>query len=335
MPGASLGCDMPGPEVTIAIPLYNGAETIGETLESVLAQSFGDTEVVVLDDGSTDGSLDVVACYDDPRLRVLRYENRGLAHNFNRCILEARGRFMKIVPQNDLLHPDHVAELAKLLRESPRPALAFCRRRVLYDECDPWSVEWVSIHAVLEEVLEPLKPLNDGAALLRRWCDAGMLHRNCIGEPIAALFSTALAREIGGFSSVVAQNLDFALWIRLMVRGDVGYSPRVLSTFRLHDGSASRRHASGSRRFWEDLVLFEEIARDKRVTATLPELQRMMGREQRKLLAQKWKRRLLPWQDHEPLGSHPGLPASGLARPADWHHRPHRQERADQFKNFA
>jgi glycosyltransferase involved in cell wall biosynthesis len=266
--------------------------------------------------------LDVVGSFDDPRIRVLLFENRGLAHNFNRCVRLARGRFMKVVPHDDLLHPEHLAELVALTLQSDDPAIAFCRREVIYDDGDPWSCQWYQDLSLLEGPLEPLKPVNAGADVLRRWMEADLLRRNCIGEPVATLFHTELARSVGGFSPIMLQDLDFALWIRLMARGDVCYTPQYLCTFRLHDGGASRRHISTNCLVYENLMLFEELASDPSVRAILPELDQLIRRELNRHFGAPWKRRLFFWQQFESLGERPAPPPPSETRLEDFHLEP-------------
>src|SRR5437667_3511518 len=87
------------PAVSVCIPAYRGAAHIGEAIESVLAQSFADFELVVVDDASRDDTAAVVARYRDPRIRFLRNErNAGVQANWNRCLELARGRYFKPLP---------------------------------------------------------------------------------------------------------------------------------------------------------------------------------------------------------------------------------------------
>lgn len=295
--------------MTIAVPVYNGAESIAETLASVTAQTFGDFELLVLDDGSTDDSVAIAESLGDPRLRILRFENEGIARSFNRCIEHARGRYLKVLPHDDLLHPECLEASLELLGRSSRPALLFTRREILWNDSDPWAVRWMKRYEIVDHFLQPLEAVNDGETLLRRWAEADMLTRNCVGEPVATLFPVALAREIGGFSEIMGQNMDFELWMRLMARGEVCFSERKLCTFRLHLGNVSRANKLGGRLTFENLLMFQELSEDPALVRILPEIPERLRREHRKVFGPPW-RQLVFWKryarsDEMPPGGKP------------------------------
>ena len=302
---------MDRPEVTIAVPLYNGAKTVEETIRSVLAQSYDRFELVVLDDGSTDDSLDVVASIDDPRLRVLRFDNEGLGASFNRCIDHSRGRFLKVLPQDDLLHPDCLSVSMELLARAENPTLLFSRREIEWDRADAWSARWMSNYETLDTYLQPLDDVNDGQEVLRRWAAAGKLKRNCVAEPLATIFPVALAREIGGFSKIMIQNVDFLLWMRLMARGELCFTARKLGTFRLHKENTSRINKLGNKLTFENLLLLHELAADSEMLRLLPKIPMLLEAEQRKVFG-LGIRRLLFWKRYPSLDELPPVPPAAV-----------------------
>jgi glycosyltransferase involved in cell wall biosynthesis len=94
------------PAISVCIPTYNAALWIAATIESVLAQTRRDFELVILDDCSGDDTLSIVRQYEDPRIRLLVHErNMGAEAAWNRLLAEARGRFMKLLCCDDLIHP--------------------------------------------------------------------------------------------------------------------------------------------------------------------------------------------------------------------------------------
>lgn len=104
------------PKVSIVVPLYNARDVIKGTIESVLSQTFQDYEIVVVDDGSVDGSGDIVRGLD-PRLRYVRQANGGVAKARNRGIAEAQGRYIALLDHDDLWHPTKLEKQVKVLDE--------------------------------------------------------------------------------------------------------------------------------------------------------------------------------------------------------------------------
>jgi glycosyltransferase involved in cell wall biosynthesis len=111
-----------GPAVTIAIAAYNCAATVSATLDSCLAQTCPDVEVLVIDDGSTDATPEVLARYGS-RIRVVRQANGGLARARNTGMREARGRFIAWMDADDLCHPDRLLAQAAVLETYPEVVL--------------------------------------------------------------------------------------------------------------------------------------------------------------------------------------------------------------------
>ena len=122
------------PTVSVVIPLYNTERYIAETLASVLAQTFADFEVIVVDDGSTDLGPDIVAAVDDPRVRIFSQKNRGLAGARNAGIREARGRYIALLDADDRWHPDKLARHVADLDANPWVGLSFSASRLIDDD---------------------------------------------------------------------------------------------------------------------------------------------------------------------------------------------------------
>jgi len=113
------------PTVSVVIPAYNAERYIGETLESVLAQTYRDFEVVVVDDGSTDGTREIVRGYGEP-VRLVEQPNSGPAAARNRGVREARGEFIAFIDADDLWLPEKLA-LQVPLFDDEEVGLVSCR----------------------------------------------------------------------------------------------------------------------------------------------------------------------------------------------------------------
>ncbi len=112
------------PKVSVVIPVYNGDRYVSEAIESILAQSFTDFELILIDDASTDGSLDVLRSYKDPRVRVEFNEvNLGLAGAHNRGIDLARGHYLAMLDHDDCSYPERLATQVAFLDGHPDFAL--------------------------------------------------------------------------------------------------------------------------------------------------------------------------------------------------------------------
>jgi glycosyltransferase involved in cell wall biosynthesis len=218
------------PAVSVCIPTYRGAAHIAETIESVLAQSFADFELIIVDDASPDETGQVVARYRDARLRYLRSErSAGVEENWNRCLRFARGRYFKLLPHDDLIAPDCLTRQVSVLEDDrdERLALVFCARRI--------------INSHSRAVMTRRYPRHPGGVIPAR-----AAVRNCIcsgtnllGEPGGVLFRRALAQRVGAFDASLRIVTDLDYWFRLLLHGDAYYLPERLASFRISHGAWS------------------------------------------------------------------------------------------------
>src|SRR5262245_50863701 len=113
--------------VTVVIPCFNCELYLEEAIESALAQTYPKLRIVVIDDGSNDGSPQILHRFSD-RIRVIRQENRGLAAARNRGIDETNGAYLAFLDADDRWHPRKVATQVSYLQDHPDLALVFCDR---------------------------------------------------------------------------------------------------------------------------------------------------------------------------------------------------------------
>lgn len=109
--------------ISVVIPLYNKASSIGGTLDSVLAQTYTDFEIIVVDDGSADGGADVVLSYDDARVRYVRKENGGVSSARNMGIELAKGEYVSFLDADDKWDPTYLEELVRLIEDCPEAGI--------------------------------------------------------------------------------------------------------------------------------------------------------------------------------------------------------------------
>jgi glycosyltransferase involved in cell wall biosynthesis len=211
------------PKVSVLIPTYNYARYLPEAIESVLAQDFGDFEIIIGDDASPDGSPGVLGRYAalDPRIRArVHPKNIGMVANWNWCLREARGEYCKFVFGDDcLVSPRALGRMAGMLDAAPGAVLAASARLIL-DE-DSRAVEvWDDLQRT---------GLHSGTRVI---ADCLWKDRNLVGEPSAVLFRRAAATR--GFDPDLRQVVDMEMWFHLLLGGDLAFEAEPLCGFRTH-----------------------------------------------------------------------------------------------------
>lgn len=130
------------PEVSVIIPAFNQERWIAETLDSVLAQSFTDWECVVMDDGSSDGTLAVAEDYArrDERIRVFSQPDRGVSSARNNAIRHSSGTFLLPLDADDTISPSYIETAMKRFAEVPETKLVYCRADFFGDMSGEWDL---------------------------------------------------------------------------------------------------------------------------------------------------------------------------------------------------
>ena len=113
------------PLISVILPVYNGEQTIGETIKSVLNQTFSDLELIVINDGSQDSTLEVISLIKDPRINVFSYPNAGQAASRNRGLARACGEYIAFIDADDLWTADKLEAQLTALQENPQAAVAY------------------------------------------------------------------------------------------------------------------------------------------------------------------------------------------------------------------
>jgi len=227
---SAAGEDDPSPRVTIAIPLHNGLQYLEQAVESVRAQTFGAWEAVLVDDASTDATLDLaraLAARDPERIRVVALErNVGVAGARAAAIAAARpAPLIALLDQDDVLADDFLERCVALYDEQ-----ILGRRRVGIVACNPWIVDEDG--------------RRDGTFAERYgWTDHidydAMIQRNCICA--RALFSRDAYERAGGFVTETQPCDDYDLWLRMLELGyEVVATREPLASYRLHAEATSR-----------------------------------------------------------------------------------------------
>jgi glycosyltransferase involved in cell wall biosynthesis len=237
---------MSTPAVSVLVPTYNGERYLAACLDSVLAQTQSDWELIVVDDCSSDGTLDIARAYArrDARVRVARNRtNLGMVRNWNHCVDLARGTWVKFLFQDDLMVPSCIAEMVAAAREATD--FVACKRGFIFEDgTSATDREFYLTHPSVTS-LDGMAEVSPAVV-----CDWAIdrLGVNFIGEPSAVLLRRDLFARFGGFDPDLIMICDTEYWVRVASHTGLIHVPQTLCQFRVHPGSASAR-ALASRRY--------------------------------------------------------------------------------------
>jgi glycosyltransferase involved in cell wall biosynthesis len=234
------------PIVSIVIPCHNAAQWLTETLESALAQTWPEKEIILVDDGSTDGSLELACGYESRGVRVLRQSNRGAAAARNAGLAAARGDYLQFLDADDLLSADKVSAQLTTLREASASSVASCRWGRFQN--NPTT-------AVFRDttVFRDFAPARE--FLVHQASTGDMMH------PAAWLTPKAVAEAAGPWDETLSLNDDGEYFCRVLLRANtVRFSPQGSVHYRSAlPGSLSRnRSPAAMRSLYRSLELYAD-----------------------------------------------------------------------------
>jgi len=226
------------PFVSICVPTYNGKTYIRQCLDSILAQTFENFEVLIVDDQSSDETVSVAQEYAerDRRIRLVQNEhNLGLVGNWNRCIELAQGEWIKFVFQDDLIAPECLERMLAY-KDSGKPVIC-CYRNFIFDSETLDSICQYYLSLPLLESLFPDSNVVSAKSFLREVFKHTEL--NIIGEPTAVMVRRSIFYELGVFNANLVQLCDWEMWVRILSNVGFIYLNEPLATFRVHGTSTS------------------------------------------------------------------------------------------------
>ena len=225
---------MSAPKVSIVLPSYQNQRFIQRTVESALAQTYPDFELVIADHSSTDGTWEAVQQYaSDPRVRLLRTPAGGGAErNWNRVSEQAQGEYLKLLCGDDVVYPSCVERQVEALDQHPNAGIVSVRRDL---------VDVVDRPLLRGRGLTGLDGVVAGPTALRTLVRAGT---NLLGEPACVMVRTDLLRKVGGWSAAFPYLIDQYLYMRVLQHSDLVAIDATLAAFRVSDSQWSVRLAA-------------------------------------------------------------------------------------------
>ena len=202
--------------ISVVIPLYNKESCIRKTIDSILSQSFRDFEIVIVDDGSSDGSAKIVSSIPDDRIRLITKVNGGPSSARNRGIEEAKGDYVAFIDADDIWSPDYLKEMVDLMADFPDAVI--------------WGFNYSMIQdgQVKNSTVEEYR-----GYVSERWDYFPFFFSS---SSTCCRRSTLI--ELGGFDERMVYGEDIDMWFRLLLRGEGVLDTRVLAFYN-KDGEDS------------------------------------------------------------------------------------------------
>jgi glycosyltransferase involved in cell wall biosynthesis len=210
---------MTSPLVSVVIATYNSGHYLSQAIESVLQQTVNDLEVIVIDDGSTDGPRNLVASIDDPRLRYVWQANAGQTVAKNHGARLARGEFVAFCDGDDFWYENKLELQLPLFSKSPSVA-------VVYSPADTIDEHG---HPLGDTLFTPHRGTVTHALFMRNFVPFGtaVVRRRCL-------------EEVGGFDESLRMGIDWDLWLRISVRHQFDYVEQSTYAYRIWQGQMSK-----------------------------------------------------------------------------------------------
>ncbi len=209
------------PLISVVVPAYNVEKTIQETIQSIQQQTFSDFELIVINDGSTDGTLDVINSIQDPRLKVFSYENAGLPEARNRGIDRSSGGFITFIDADDLWTPDKLELQLAALQKHPEAGLVYSWTSFMSSEGKEFSKD---VPVFFEGNVYPQ-----------------LLVGNFINSGSNAMLRREAIESVGKFDASLRSIEDWEYWLRVAAKWSFALVPKYQILYRQSSSSMASK----------------------------------------------------------------------------------------------
>jgi len=253
--------EVENPLVSICIPVYNGEKFLSDTLDSVLAQTYNNIEIILSDDNSNDNSLEIAKKYQTKsncNFVILLHKPYGMVQNWNFCLEHAKGKYIKFLHQDDVLEPDCIEKMVALAEQDNEIGLVFSPRGIIASneaQNDPICQADIQHSKNLYTAWQNLQSIQDGQTLLLA---PNIIENpiNKIGEPTTVLIRKEVFDNIGFFDTELCQLVDVEMWFRIMSQYKIGFVDQILSHWRIHSQQQTRSNSKNRERILLDWQKF-------------------------------------------------------------------------------
>jgi glycosyltransferase involved in cell wall biosynthesis len=208
------------------MPVFNGGAYLKEAVSSILGQTFGDFEFVIVDDGSTDGSLRTIESFSDKRIRIVAQEHAGLVRSLNRALHIARGPYVARMDADDVALPDRIARQVAFLERNADVAVVSSNAQLI-DSNGCGLGKSTAFHrynrAIRKALMKLINPIIHSTVMFRREVVLGL----------------------GGYDEFFAKSQDYDLWLRVSDRHRIVCLPEVFGRLRKHGANLSHGDEQG------------------------------------------------------------------------------------------
>jgi glycosyltransferase involved in cell wall biosynthesis len=234
------------PLVSVCIPTYNGETFINEAMESAIAQTYPNLEIVISDDASQDATLKIIEDFKKKTcipIYIHHHKPTGIGANWNNCIRKAQGDYIKFLFQDDILLPSCIEEMLQVLENDNSINLVVSKRDILVEESfkSEKTRSWIQNYGDLQKSLN-LEFKNGVSIITREVFKLDTFFQeplNKMGEPTVIFFKKNIVNNIGFYNEDLAQILDFEFTNRILLKYNVAILDKKLVKFRLHKDQAT------------------------------------------------------------------------------------------------
>jgi glycosyltransferase involved in cell wall biosynthesis len=216
-------------KISVCIPVYNCEEFIGEAIDSVLKQTFTDYELIILDNQSTDRTVQIIKQYTDPRIKFFQNDtNIGMLGNWNKILTYTNGEYIKMLPADDYLSVNCLASQSKILDNDTQKKIALVsgRKNIVDSKGKIYFNRGLTNSDMQMSGFDAInKTVRSGG--------------NTLGEPGSVMFRKDILAKAGSFDDGIYYVMDVNMWFKMLLHGDLYFLKEVVCSFRVSGVSES------------------------------------------------------------------------------------------------